>query len=143
MIQFPLHFEVFAEADSDLTNAWKCQANALEPISCCIPPEFAGPGKSYTPEDFFAFSVINSIIAAFKIGCEKANQNFDKIKGKASLTMDLGPDNKLTFAALDICLDVTGASDKEKIKKILEEAISICPVSNAIKTPKTLHIQVN
>ncbi|KPK33058.1 MAG: hypothetical protein AMS24_02355 [Chlamydiae bacterium SM23_39] len=142
MIKFPLNFEVYSEATSGICNKWKIHINAYEPITCCIPTEFYGPGEGYTPEDFFALSILNCMIASFKIACEKENANFDKVKTKAKLIMNLDANNKLIFSEINIIIDVEGASDIEKVKKILERSVNDCPVSNAIKTPKTLQLNV-
>ena len=142
MIKFPLNFEVFAEAEEGVSSPWHAQTNAIEPIKCCLPVEFSGPGGGYTPEDLFTISAINCIIGAFKFHCDKQNQSFKKIKGKASLTLSLEENEKLCFTALEVFLEVEGAKDKETIKKILEDAITNCPVCNAIKVPKTLHIDI-
>jgi organic hydroperoxide reductase OsmC/OhrA len=142
MGKFPINFEVSSEATSGIQNKWKIQSNAYESITCCIAAEFSGPGGGYTPEDFFALAAMSCITAAFKVNCEKAKENFEKIKLKSKLTLDLDCNNKLSFTALDITIEVIGSSNIENVKKALESAINDCPVSNSIKTPKMMHIDI-
>ena len=142
MIKFPLHFEVFAEAQPGISTIWKAQANTHTQIDCCIPVEFSGPGGGYSSEDFFALAIINCIIGAFKFFCEKNNQSFKTIKGKAGLKVESATNKIMKFTAIDIVFDIEGASNIEKVKKLLDEAISNCPVCNSIQIPKTLHISI-
>ena len=142
MIKFPLEYEVFIETDAHLSSLGKAQANAQPPISCSIPVEFGGPGSGYTAEDLFALSVTNCILSAFKCFCHKEHLTFKLVKGKSILKMNMDSNKKLFFSEIDIRLEVEEASNVEKVKKALEEAISNCPVSNSIKIPKTLHINV-
>ena len=143
MSKFPLIFEVFSEADPAVNSPWEVKKNSFECITCCVPPELKGSGGGYTPEDLFALSIINCIIADFKVFCEKASESFKKIKIKAKLVLDEQSNQKLILTGIDIEIDVEGASNSEKIKKILDESINHCPVSHTIKIPKTLHINVS
>jgi len=144
MIHFPLKYESKIETDSNVSNKWNCQANSGEIVACAVPPEFNGPGHSFTPEDFFTMAVLNCIVAAFKVLCEKRKESFKTIKGKAVLNMDINQaDNALYFTEIDINLEVEGASNVATVKKLLERAVAICPVSSGIKTSKTFHLQVS
>lgn len=143
MMKLPLTFEVVSEAQSGISTLWKTQADANIQIDCSIPPEFSGPGGGYSSEDFFGMAIINCIIGTFKFLCEKKKQTFNKIKGKARLTIDSDRVHLLKFTSVDLVFTVEGASSRELVKKNLEEAISNCPVCNSIHLPKTLHITVN
>lgn len=144
MIQFPLKYEAKLEADAKITNKWSCKANSGETVDCAVPPEFNGPGHGFTPEDFFAMAVLSCITAALKVLCEKHKVSFNKIKGKAVLNMDTNKtDNTLYFTEIDINIEVSGASNVEAVKKLLEKAIATCPVCAAIKTSKTFHLNVS
>ena len=143
MVNFPLKYTSKIEADSKITNKWNCQANSGETVACAVPPEFNGPGHSFTPEDFFTMAVLNCIVASFKVICEKRKENFENIKGKAVLNMDINQaDNALYFTEIDINIEVSGASNVETVKKLLEQAVAVCPVSSGIKTSKTFHLKV-
>ena len=143
MIQFPLKFEVNASANFEVGATWTAQTNSLAPLTCSIPPDFGGPGGGYTPEDLFALSVLNCMIAMFKIFCEKMKLKFEKVKGKAVVTMNQDPGiNQISMTEIDITIDVTGADQPEKARQVLEQAIKNCPISNSIKTGKTFHLSV-
>jgi len=142
MVKFPMKFEVRADATEGVAKSWTAQAGNISPIPCAIPPEFGGPGIGYSPEDLFAFAVLNCLIATFKVYCEKSKVNFSRIAGKATLIVDR-QNGSFTMTQIDIELDVQGASDPIKAKSLLENAIRDCAVSNSIKSGKTFKISVN
>ncbi len=139
-----MKFEVRASSSAGSGSVWTGQADQLPPIPSAIPAEFMGPGAGYSPEDLFALALLNCLIATFKVYSEKSNVNFREIQGKVNLTVDRIP-GKTGFAMTqaDIFLDVSGASDPEKLRKLLDSAIQDCAVSNSIKTGKTFHINVS
>ncbi|MES2273621.1 MAG: OsmC family protein [Chlamydiota bacterium] len=143
MIKFPMKFEAEASAPSGIAVPWTAQAGSLPPIPSAIPPEFMGPGAGYSPEDLFALALLNCLIASFKVYSEKSNAPFQEINGKIALTVDkiIGTSG-FGMTQADIFLNVTGAADIERSRKILDSAIKDCAVSNSIKTGKTFHIHV-
>lgn len=142
MPKFPMKFDVRATASDGMGTSWTATAAQLSPIPCSIPPEFAGPGGAYSPEDLFALAVLNCIIATYKVYCEKAKVRFLQIEGQAALIVDL-QEGSLTMVQIDIELTVKGASDPEKARKTLDHAIRDCAVSNAVKSGKTFKISIS
>ena len=144
MIKFQMKFEVQASSTPGADTPWDAQTGSLPPITCAIPPEFMGPGGGYSPEDLFALSLLSCLIATYKVYCEKSNVTFEEIKSKAILTVDKVPgESGFALTQADIFLDVTGASDIEKARKLLNAAIKDCAVSNSIKTGKAFHINIS
>jgi uncharacterized OsmC-like protein len=141
MAKFPLKFEVSGNATSGIAANWTSVAGSLPPIPCAIPPEFMGPGGGYSPEDLFALSVLNCLIALYKVYCEKSNVRFSEISVKAILFMDR-QDGSLVMSQIDFDLDVKGASDPEKARQLLDAAIRDCPVGNSIKSGKTFKVSI-
>lgn len=144
MIKFPMKFEVSAVANSGVSSQWKAEAQRLPSITCAIPPEFMGPGEGYSPEDLFAISLLNCLIATFKVYAEKSAASFQEIQGRVRLTVDRIPgESGFMMTQADVFLDVLGATDRDKVKKILDSAIKDCAISNSIKTGKTFHINIS
>ena len=143
MIEYPLKFTAYANAKPGIKTAWSCSEEKVDPINCSIPPVYNGPGGGYTPEGLFALSILNCMIAVFKDFCEKHNVTFENIDGNIIASMDRDTSiNKLMITHVEITINVTGASDKEKVNTLLEMAIKECPISNSIKTGKTFHLDV-
>jgi organic hydroperoxide reductase OsmC/OhrA len=143
MAKFPLIFEVSGEATDKIGESWHTKGSKLPAISCCVPPEFGGPGGTYTPEDFFAMAVINCILATFKVYCDKTRLGFAKIKATAQLTLDHDQSTEqLGFSNIKMSFEITAPTDQTKVVKLLAQAVQKCPISSSIKTAKTMQISV-
>jgi uncharacterized OsmC-like protein len=141
MMKFPIKFEVQAASAAGSSTLWTAQTEHLPPIASAIPLEFMGPGGGYSPEDLFALSLLNCLIATFKVYCEKSGVTFQEIRGKVSLTVDKIPGQSgFAMTQADVFFDISGASDSAKGRKLLDASIKDCAVSNSIKTGKTFHI---
>lgn len=136
-----MKFEVRSDTCSGVCANWQAQAGDLSPITCSIPAEFMGPGGGYSPEDLFAISLLSCLIATFKVYAEKAGAKFEKLSSKALLTVDKIPgESGFAMTQAEVFFDIQGAENSEQIKKLLEQAIKDCAISNSIKTGKTFHI---
>ena len=139
-----MKFEVHARGSKGTSTLWNAHVDGLPPIDCAIPAEFAGPGGGYSPEDLFSLSLISCLIATFKVYCEKSNVTFEQVQSRAILIIDRHPgENFIGITQIEVFIDVTGASDAEKVKGLLEKSIKDCMISNAIKSGKTFHLNVS
>ena len=103
-----------------------------------------GPGGGYSPEDLFALSLLNCLIATFKVYAEKGGVTFQEIKGKVRLIVDRVPgETAFAMTQAEVFFDITGGSNPEKLRKFLDQAIKDCAVSNSVKTGKTFHINIS
>ena len=143
MIKFPMKFEVMAAASAGIQANWTGQSDQLPPIPSAIPPEFMGPGGGYSPEDLFALALLNCLIATFKVYAEKSKAEFREIRGKVVLTVDKVLPQGFAMTNAEIFFDITGSTDSEKLRKVLDSAIKDCAVSNSMKTGKTFHINIS
>lgn len=143
MIKFPMKFEVMAAASAGIQANWTGQSDQLPPIPSAIPPEFMGPGGGYSPEDLFALALLNCLIATFKVYAEKSKAEFREIRGKVVLTVDKVLPQGFAMTHADIFFDITGSTDSEKLRKVLDSAIKDCAVSNSMKTGKSFHINIS
>lgn len=102
-----------------------------------------GPGGGYSPEDLFALALLNCLIATFKVYAEKSKAEFREIRGKVVLTVDKVLPQGFAMTHADIFFDITGSTDSEKLRKVLDSAIKDCAVSNSMKTGKSFHINIS
>ena len=139
-----MKFEAGASGASGLSSVWTSQVEKLPPIECAIPVEFQGPGGGYSPEDLLSISLLSCLIATFKVYCEKSQASFEEIKTRATLKVDRHPsENSISITEIDIFIDVSGASDSEKVRSLLDKSIKECMISNVIKAGKTFHLNVS
>ena len=104
---------------------------------CAIPPEFTGPGGAYSPEELLGIAAVSCLIATFKVFAEKTSLSFGEISGNAKVIVDRPPGKPVGITNMEITLKVTGASDREKALKLLEEAKKNCLVTNSLNLEKT------
>ena len=143
MVSFPLEFEIEVTAEPGISAPWRGKAADLDEIECSIPTEFGGPGKTYSPEDLFALSIVNCIVATFKVYAEKAGLTFKSLSAKAKLKMDRDASTgTLSLPDIHIAINISGASDVDRVRKTLDTAISHCAVSNSAKSGKNFTIEV-
>lgn len=144
MVKFPLHFEVKAETKEGISTLWDSSSNGLPSISCSIPAEFSGPGGAYSPEDLFGMSLLNCLIATFKVYAEKSGLHFEKLFAKADVKMDIdAATNKMTITEIHCDFTIEGASDPDKTRKTLDKAIADCAISNSIKSGKNFTVNIS
>lgn len=143
MFKLPMIFNVSSTAGLGVDEIWHSRGNEAEasPIECSIPPEFKGAGKGYSPEDLFTLAVLTCLISTYKVFCSKMNVTFKSIDGKASLYIDKSAQG-IGFTKMEIKIKVTGSSDREKGKKLLEDAKKNCMVANAVKTAMDFQYEV-
>src|SRR5438128_2705095 len=131
MLKFPLKFPAEGKAPSGIQTPWEMKSSTFPPISCAIPPEFAGPGGGYSPEELLGIAAISCLIATFKVFAEKTSLTFADISGNAVVIVDRPQGKSVGITQMEITLKVTGASNREKALQLLEEAKKNCLVTNA------------
>jgi organic hydroperoxide reductase OsmC/OhrA len=145
MSKFPMKFYVSSEACSGIQSNWFSKESGASPIECCIPVEFMGKGQGNSPEGLFASSILNCLIALYKVYMEKSRVTFDSIQTKATLTVEKDQEGvSFHVSALHFEISVVGSSDQIKAEKLLHSAIKDCPMSNSIKPSicKTFEIKI-
>lgn len=135
---------VVSSSTAPIKNNWSGHVGELPPVPMAIPPEFMGPGGGYSPEDLFALAIVGCIIALYKVYCAQAKITFHEVKAKAVLTADKeASEASFYISHIDLSIDVTGASNPEKAKDLLNNAIKNCPIGNSIKSCKSFHTTVS
>jgi organic hydroperoxide reductase OsmC/OhrA len=143
MLKFPMEFEMHGSATEGLETLWEVSSQDLPPISCAIPPEFRGPGGAYSPEDLLGVAAISCLIATFKVFAKLSSLTFQDIKAKATLVVDRLQGKPAALTAIRIHLHVTGASDRGKALKLLEESKKNCLVTQALSLEKSYQFEVS
>ncbi len=144
MTKFPLKFKVNASAKEGISSQWAAEADALPPIPSAIPPEFSGPGGGYSPEDLFGIALINCLIALYKVYSERAKVSFKQIQVGATVVADKQPsESSFVITEINLSFHILGASDKQRAREVLDQAIKDCPISNSIRSGKTFDINIS
>jgi organic hydroperoxide reductase OsmC/OhrA len=143
MIHYPLVFKVSASANEGIGANWSALSDSMpQPLPMSIPPEFEGPGGGYSPEDIYAFALMNCFIATFKVIAEKSKLTYQSLKTDGTLTVDRNESGVPWMKAFLLKVEVAGASDVERTKRLLEKTSQSCMILNSVKTEKTFEFNV-
>jgi len=148
MIHYPLTFKVSANAPSGIQNSWITRAPSVggaggDSVVMAIPPEFEGPGGGYSPEDIYAFALMNCFIATFKVIAEKSKLPFEGLQTSGTLTVDRNESGVPWMKAFHLRVELSGAPDVERAKRLLEKTSQSCMILNSVKTEKSFEFVVN
>jgi organic hydroperoxide reductase OsmC/OhrA len=143
MAQYPMSFSVRSQATSGIATRWTTSVPSFgDGLVAAIPPEFGGPGGGYSPEDFYAFSVLNCFLATFKVIAERSKFEFGSIALDGKLTVDRNESGAPWMKAFHLKAVLSGVGDRERAPKLLEKTSQSCLVLNSIKTEKTFEFVV-
>jgi organic hydroperoxide reductase OsmC/OhrA len=129
-------FAVESIGQSGINATWinRLQDKPCEDLLMSIPPEFEGPGGTYSPEDLYALSLMNCYLATFKYIAEKSKLKYEKIKGEALLRVAKGNEKSLWMEKVEITITLTGCETKDRAQALLEKTKSHCMIINSVKT---------
>jgi organic hydroperoxide reductase OsmC/OhrA len=143
MIHYPLSFKVSSSATHGIQANWSTRAESMsDPVSMAIPPEFEGPGGGFSPEDIYAFALMNCFIATFKVIAEKSKLEYRSLTTEGTLTVDRNESGVPWMKSLHLKVQVAGARDGERVKRLLEKTSQSCMILNSVKTEKTFEFVV-
>lgn len=103
-------------------------------IEMAIPPEFEGPGGTYSPEDLYALSLMNCYLATFKYIAEKSKLAYSEILGNAELIVDKGDEKSPWMERINIKIELKGCANRERALGLMEKTKSHCMILNSVKT---------
>lgn len=141
MIKYPMSFEINASSTPGASTLFEAGAHHLPSIRCAIPPEFAGPGGGYSPEDLFALSALTCFIATFKVFAQKSGLAYNHIAGRTKLHIDR-VQGRPEFTKLETVIELSGVGDEAKARQLLGEAEKWCLVTAAIRCEKSYNYQI-
>ncbi len=136
MSAFPKVFSVESSGESGVQSTWinQLKDKTSTPIMMAIPPEFEGPGGTYSPEDLYALSLLNCYLATFKFVAEKSKLSYSKIDGVATLYVDKGEEKAPWMERILISIKLSGCADKTRSLNLLEKTKAHCMILNSVKT---------
>ena len=112
-------------------------------IEVATPPEFGGPEGIWTPEDLLTTAVESCIMASSLFFLNRSKIAFRSYKSKAIGTMEKGEEG-LTFTRItvEISLELEDLEQADAAHKAVIQAENTCPLSNSLKCPVELIINV-
>lgn len=138
-------FKVESIGPSGVSSIWRNQLTDKEckPLDMAIPPEFEGPGGTYSPEDLYALSLMNCYLATFKYIAEKSKLTYSEILGSAELFVDKGEEKSPWMEHVNIRMELNGCENKERALGLMEKTKAHCMIINSVKTKVNFEFLAN
>lgn len=129
-------FAVKSFGNSGIASSWTNQLSdrTCENIEMTIPPEFGGPGGTYSPEDLYALSLLNCFLATFKYIAEKSKLEFVSIHAEGILTVGKGSEKALWMEKMSIKIHLNGCPQRDRALSMMEKTRHQCMIINSVKT---------
>lgn len=147
MIQYPLRFEVAAESGGKVEQSWVTRVpghsvGEVRELTAAIPPEFAGPGGGYSPEDFYALALLNCFVATFQVIASKSQLVYSSLSVKGILTVDRNEQGMPWMKHFHLEARIEGARDLERTERLLQKTSQSCLILNSVRTEKSFDFKV-
>ena len=99
-----------------------------------IPPCFGGPGKEASPEDLYLLSLLNCLIATFKVFAEKSKLSYESLDGFAKLNLIQESSGVSSFKNIEIKLELFSPDNHVKAERLFNKVESQSMIVNSVKT---------
>jgi len=118
----------------------KATAPGLPDLAVASPPEFGGPGGSWTPEHMFVASANVCVLLTFVAIAEFSKLGVRTASSSARGRLEKAEGKGFAFSAIDVTLRIQleKESDRERAERIVQKAEAACLVSSSMKTPVTV-----
>ena len=144
MVKYPLSFKVKAQSEAGISQLWKTSALAVDQeLKMAIPPEFAGPGGGFSPEDIYALALANCFVATFKVFAEKSKLTFQQLDVDLELLVDRDEAGRPWMAESIMSVKLSGPSSAENALRLLNKTKESCLILNSVKTHKKFEFVID
>jgi len=122
----------------------KVEAPGLPPLDFASPPEFGGPGGTWTPEHAFVTAATSSILLTFVAIAEFSKLGFRSLSANAKGTLEKVEGEGLRFTSIDVALrvEVGSEADIARAERVVQKAEASCLVSKSLKTPVRVKAEI-
>lgn len=119
------------------------EIEGLEGMTSGPPKEFGGSGNEWSPEDLLVAAVADCFVLSFKAISAASKYEWVDLSCEVTGTLDK-VERATQFTALNIkaTLKVTGDSDVERAKRLLEKSEQTCFITNSLKADPELEVDI-
>ncbi len=113
-------------------------------VGVATPPEFGGPENIWTPEDLLTSSVATCIMTSALFFLERGKIALRSYRSNATATMEKTPTGlQITGVKVEISVELEDAGQQDAARQAVEQAEKICPISNALKCPVEMELNIS
>jgi organic hydroperoxide reductase OsmC/OhrA len=122
----------------------RAEVPGLPPLDFASPPEFGGPGGTWTPEHAFVTAVNSCILLTFVAIAEFSKLSFRSLSASARGKLEKVEGEGLRFTSVDVTLrvEVGSEADVGRAERLAQKAEASCLVSKSLKTPVRVMAEV-
>ena len=122
----------------------KVEAPGLPPLDFASPPEFGGPGGTWTPEHAFVTAATSCILLTFVAIAEFSKLAFRSLSASARGKLEKVEGEGLRFTSIDVELrvEVGSEADITRAERVAQKAEASCLVSKSMKTPVKVKAEI-
>ena len=122
----------------------KVEAPGLPPLDFASPPEFGGPGGTWTPEHAFVTAATSCILLTFVAIAEFSKLQFRSLSASATGKLEKVEGEGLRFTAVAVTLrvEVGTEADIARAERLVQKAEASCLVSKSLKTPVRVKAEI-
>jgi peroxiredoxin-like protein len=115
----------------------KVEAPGLPALDFASPPEFGGPGGTWTPEHAFVTAATSCILLTFVAIAEFSKLQFRSLSASATGKLEKVEGEGLRFTSVEVTLRVEVGVDADiaRAERLVQKAEASCLVSKSMKTP--------
>jgi organic hydroperoxide reductase OsmC/OhrA len=141
MQPFPHRYTVFAtggpEREVSLTG------QHLPKLLSAPPLEFDGPGNQWSPETLVVAAVADCFVLTFRSVAKASKLSWTELTCTASGTLDrVDRVTQFTAFSLTASLEISDGASEEDGKRLLGRAEQLCLITNSLKAPCHLDVEV-
>jgi len=108
------------------------------------PKEFGGSGRLWSPETLLMAAVADCFVLTFRAVADASHLSWAHMECTAQGTLDRA-DGLIRFTDihLRVALTLANVTDMERARQLVEKAEKGCLVSNSLKCPRTLEVELD
>ena len=122
----------------------RVEVPGLPPLDFASPPEFGGPGGTWTPEHAFVTAATSCILLTFVAIAEFSKLAFRSLSASARGKLEKVEGEGLRFTSIDVELrvEVGSEADIARAERLVQKAEASCLVSKSLKTPVRVKAEI-
>jgi organic hydroperoxide reductase OsmC/OhrA len=132
-----IDFSVSSSSPAGIKTLWEANyadTSRRAPLKMAIPHCFGGPGNEASPEDLYLLSLLNCLIATFKVFAEKSKLGYERLDGFANLNLIQEPSGVSSFKNINIKLELFSPENRVKAERLFNKVESQSMIVNSVKT---------
>lgn len=133
MIQYPVQFSAVSISESGTQSPWLVSCGPQQ-ATCAVPPEFAGSGGGFSPEDLYLQALTNCFVATLKVYAEASRIQFKMIHVESKLVVDRNEQGQPWMKEADFKIKIEGVSNPDRLRILADKAIKCGFILNSVKT---------